>query len=136
MTALPARGLALRMTDEVAPGPTTSPLAERARDLGREVVAEAERHGRKGMQRVGATLEAAGQQVEAELGRGVVPGVTREQAHAVGEQLGSAGRSLQGNDPRTLLADVDDAIRRHPYRAAAITFGIGWLIGRLSRPSR
>jgi hypothetical protein len=124
------------MTDEVAPSPTTSPLVDRARDLGREVVAEAERHGRKGMQRVGATLEAAGQQVEAELGRGAVPGVSSEHARAVGEQLGSAGRYLQGNDPRSLLADVDDAIRRHPYRAAAITFGIGWLIGRLSRPSR
>jgi hypothetical protein len=49
------------------------------------------------------------------------------------QSLTGAARYLEERDPKSALQDLDVAIQRHPYRAIAITLGVGWLIGRMAR---
>lgn len=111
-----------------------------AGDMGREVLQRANAQGQRGMQAVGERLERAANFVGANVGAAVaesdVPGVTREHVDAVADGLHSAAHYLRNSDPSSLVADVDGAIRRHPYRAMAIGLGVGYLVGRWMRSDR
>ncbi len=120
------------------------PLGERAKELatdaGREVLEEANRTGQRGMHAMGEKLERAADFVEAKGKRvvsdAVVPGLKRDHVEAVSGGIQTAADYLREKDPKSMLVDVDGAIQRHPYRAMAIGFGVGWVIGRLFRSDR
>lgn len=102
-----------------------------------DLLETANRTGQKGMTALGQKLDDAASFLEQRVGeaveQGKVPVVNREHVSAVTGGLHDAARYLQERDPRSLMADLDDAIQRHPYRAMAVGLGIGWLIGRLTR---
>ncbi|MCC7380469.1 MAG: hypothetical protein IT384_01465 [Deltaproteobacteria bacterium] len=131
--------MADKIAAEAAPA-NDRDLSGRAKDLaqdaGRELLEAANKKGQRGMSALGQQLEHAASFVSREAGeaaeRGQLP-IDREKVGAVTDRIQSAASYLRENDPKSMLEDVDTAIRKHPYRAMAIGLGIGWLIGRLSR---
>ncbi|MFO0728431.1 MAG: hypothetical protein U1E65_31940 [Myxococcota bacterium] len=125
-------------------GPAERPLGERAKELaadaGREVLEEANRRGKTGMSAMGKKLEEAADYVDSTGKRAVhdgnVPGLKREHVEAVAGGMQHAADYLREKDPKSLLQDIDQGIQKHPYRAMAIGFGVGWLVGRLFRGDR
>jgi ElaB/YqjD/DUF883 family membrane-anchored ribosome-binding protein len=105
---------------------------ELAQDAGKEVLDAANRQGKKGMEAIGRGLEAAAQQIEGKSQTVEAEGL-RKGADATAAGLRNASRYLTETDPQSMLSDLDEAIRAHPYRALAIGLGVGWLIGRMGR---
>jgi ElaB/YqjD/DUF883 family membrane-anchored ribosome-binding protein len=51
----------------------------------------------------------------------------------ISEKVEAAVRYFRETEPQSILTDLDRAIRTHPYRALAVGFGVGWLLGKLAR---
>ncbi len=112
-------------------------LEEQAQALlssaGREVLAQANAEGHLWMQALGDRLDDAALHV-AEAAVAAAPSLP--QLATVSAGLHSAAEYLRDHDPAAVIGDVDQAIRRHPYRAVAVAAGVGYLVARWLRSGR
>ncbi len=53
--------------------------------------------------------------------------------HDMADRVDSASRYVRDNDARTMLADVEAVVRRHPARSILAVLAIGFLAGRALR---
>lgn len=87
--------------------------------------------GARGMSRIGERLHSAAESFDrrsmAGSGR-----ICRGEQRLAG-RLEHAASYFDESDPRELFSDVDELVRRHPYRTMAIGVFAGWVIGRILR---
>jgi hypothetical protein len=84
--------------------------------------------GAAGMAALADGLEALSGQLD--------PGPEEGPAAPLALTLARAARALRGAEPATVVAAVDRAARRHPYRAMLAGAVAGWALGRLLRRRR
>jgi ElaB/YqjD/DUF883 family membrane-anchored ribosome-binding protein len=119
------------MADEVqrTPDELKTRAAALAKDVGHELVDQANRQGAQGMSRLGEGLDRVTDQLEKRV---VDTGkIDEKRVQAVSQRVHDAASYLKEKDPKSMLADVDAAIQRHPYRAMAVGLAVGWVVGRL-----
>ena len=116
---------------------TADELSVRAKELARDAGAAAATRmndaGAKGMTAMGRAVHDAARRVD-ETGRHMAEAdkspVKAEHVDALTAPLEKTAKYLTDSDPKQVASDIDNAVHRHPYRAAAIGLAAGWLIGR------
>jgi ElaB/YqjD/DUF883 family membrane-anchored ribosome-binding protein len=104
-----------------------SGAAERAKDIASTVAHKAE-------DKTDDALSSVGQRMSSVAGslRQAAPrsGMVGSAAGAVADGLESGGRYLQEHGVSDIMGDLGGVIRRHPFPALGIAFGVGLLLGR------
>lgn len=133
-------------TPDPHPEPITDPeeaeehLGERAKHLaaeaGRELLDKANTTGKQGLRSMGRKLDHAADYIRDRAPEAASKfHVEGRHVEAVADRIEGAASYLKERDPKSLLADIDASIQKHPYRALAVGAAVGWIIGRLSRRS-
>jgi len=126
-----ASGLAQKAQD------TASNVADRAKDLASNVGQRASDVAHRAEDKADDTLSSMGQRMSSAAGtlRQSAPrsGVVGSAAGAVADRLESGGRYLQEHGVSDITDDLAGAVRRHPVPALCAAFGVGFLIGMVSR---
>lgn len=106
---------------------------ELARDAGTSAAARINDAGSKGMSAMGRAVHDAARRVD-ETGRHMAESdnnpVKVEHIDALTVPMEKTAKYLTDSDPKSMAADIDQAVHRHPYRAAAVGLAAGWVIGR------
>jgi hypothetical protein len=114
-----------------------SGLAQKAQDTAAGLADKAREVAGKAEDRTDDALASMGQRMSSAAGslRQAAPrgGVVGSAAGAVADRLESGGRYLQEHGVADITDDLAGAIRRHPLPALALAFGVGFLIGMVSR---
>jgi ElaB/YqjD/DUF883 family membrane-anchored ribosome-binding protein len=126
-----ASGLAQKAQD------AASGVAERAKDLAANVGQRASDIAHKAEGKTDDALSSVGQRMSSVAGslRQAAPrsGVVGSAAGAVADGLESSGRYLQEHGVGDITDDLAGVIRRNPLPSLCVAFGIGFLIGMVSR---
>jgi ElaB/YqjD/DUF883 family membrane-anchored ribosome-binding protein len=116
---------------------TASNVAERAKDLASNVGQRAGDMAHRAEDRADDALSSMGQRMSSAAGtlRQNAPrsGVAGSAAGAVADRLESGGRYLQEHGVSDITDDLAGVIRRNPFPALCVAFGVGFLIGMVSR---
>jgi len=114
-----------------------SGLAERAKDAASGVADRARDFAHKAEDKTDDALASMGQRMSSVAGslRQAAPraGVVGSAAGAVADRLESGGRYLQEHGVGDITDDITGVIRRNPLPSLCVAFGVGFLIGMVSR---
>jgi len=124
-----------------AVGQKAANLTERAKDAASGVADRAKEMavnvGQKVEDKTDDALSSMGQRMSSVAGslRQAAPrsGVIGSTAGAVADGLESSGRYLQEHGVGDMVSDLTGVIRRNPLPSLGIAFGVGFLIGMVSR---
>lgn len=108
-------------------------LQQRASEVGSELLERANEAGSTGMNVLADQLLKAGEYVEtraSDLAEQYQVQITQEQVALVTDRIVTAADYLRRKDPRAVAEDIDGGVRAHPWRSAAIGFGLGYIIAR------
>jgi hypothetical protein len=119
-----ASGLAQKAQD------TASNLAEKARERAGEVAHTAQEKTDDALSAMGQRMTSMGGSLRQSAPRS---GVVGSAAEAVAGRLESGGRYLQEHGVGEITDDLAGVIRRNPLPALCVAFGVGFLIGFVSR---
>jgi ElaB/YqjD/DUF883 family membrane-anchored ribosome-binding protein len=112
-------------------------VGEKARNLASNVSQRAGDVAHKAEDKADDALASMGQRMSSMAGslRQSAPheGVVGSAAGAVADRLESGGRYLQEHGVSDITDDLAGAIRRNPFPALCLAFGVGFLIGMASR---
>jgi ElaB/YqjD/DUF883 family membrane-anchored ribosome-binding protein len=126
-----ASGLAQKSQD------TTANVGDKARNLASNVSQRASELTERAGDKADETLSSMGQRMSSMAGslRQSAPreGVVGSAAGAVADQLESGGRYLQEHGLSDIGDDVANVVRRNPFPALCVAFGVGFLIGMVAR---
>jgi len=129
--AAAASGLSQKAQD------AASGVAERAKDLASNVGQRASDVAHKAEDKADDALSSMGQRMSSMAGslRQSAPraGVVGSAAGAVADRLESGGRYLQEHGVGDITDDLAGVIRRNPLPSLCLAFGVGFLIGMVSR---
>jgi ElaB/YqjD/DUF883 family membrane-anchored ribosome-binding protein len=126
-----ASGLAQKAQD------TAANVGEKARNLASNVSQRAGDVAHKAEDKADDALASMGQRMSTMAGslRQSAPreGVVGSAAGAVADRLESGGRYLQEHGLGDISDDLAGVVRRNPFPALCVAFGVGFLIGMVSR---
>jgi hypothetical protein len=116
---------------------TASNVGERARDFASGVSQRAGDLAHKAEDKTDDALSSMGQRMSSMAGslRQSAPrsGAVGSAAGAVADRLESGGRYLQEHGVGEITDDLAGVIRRNPLPSLCVAFGVGFLIGMVSR---
>jgi ElaB/YqjD/DUF883 family membrane-anchored ribosome-binding protein len=116
---------------------TASNLGDKARNLASNVSQRAGDLAERAGDKADDALSSMGQRMSSMAGslRQSAPreGVIGSAAGAVADRLESGGRYLQEHGVSDIGDDLASVVRRNPFPALCVAFGVGFLIGMVSR---
>ena len=116
---------------------TAANIGERARNLASDVSQRAGDVAERAENKADDALSSVGHRMSSMAGslRQTAPreGVVGSAAGAVADRLDSGGRYLQEHGVSEITDDLGGVVRRHPFPALCLAFGVGFLIGMASR---
>jgi hypothetical protein len=114
-----------------------SNVARKAQDLASNVGHRAQDLASAAADKAEGTLSSVGQGMSSLAGtireRAPHEGMMGSAAGAVADRLRTSGRYLQEHDLREMGQDFSALIRNYPVASLLCAFGVGWLIGTVSR---
>jgi len=116
---------------------TASNLGDKARNVASNVSQRAGEFAERAEDKTDDALSSMGQRMSSMAGslRQAAPreGVMGNAAGAVADRLESGGRYLQEHGISDIGDDLAGVVRRNPFPALCVAFGVGFLIGMASR---
>jgi hypothetical protein len=114
-----------------------SSVGEKARSIASDVSQRADDVAQRAEGKADDALASMGQRMSSMAGslRQSAPreGVVGSAAGTVADRLESGGRYLQEHGVSEITDDLGGVVRRHPFPALCLAFGVGFLIGMASR---
>lgn len=119
---------------------SASAVAEKARTFGSQAARTAQQAAATAAQKTDEALSAVGGKITSLAGalREKVPheGTLGSAATAVCDQIKAGGEYLQEHDLGDMAKEVQTLIRRHPIQSVFFGFGLGCVLGALTRLNR
>jgi ElaB/YqjD/DUF883 family membrane-anchored ribosome-binding protein len=115
----------------------TAGIAQKAHDVASNVGDKARDVAHKAEDKADDALSSMGHRMSSMAGslRQSAPheGMVGSAAGAVADRLDSGGRYLQEHGVSEISDDLANVVRRNPFPALCVAFGVGFLIGMVSR---